>query len=153
MSLIRLQFSTGNDIVSRAIALFSRGWCSHVDAVLPDGALLGARLSGGVRVRPPGYVKFSRTLIIAVTVPDAQANTFYRWLQAQVGKPYDWRAIVAFVFSRNWREPDSWFCSELVARAFEVSGFFPAPLMVRSSKITPRDLLLLISPWRKVPNQ
>ncbi len=38
---------------------------------------------------------------------------------AQVGKPYDYTAIAGFLARRDWREDDSWFCSELQAAAFE----------------------------------
>ena len=61
--MISLQFSALNDIASEAIKLFERSWCSHVDAILPDGTLLGARadiygnVPAGVQIRPPGYAR------------------------------------------------------------------------------------------------
>ena len=45
-----------------------------------------------------------------------------RWLLDQLGKPYDWSAIWSWFGSRDWQEEDSWFCSELVARAAEAGN-------------------------------
>ena len=44
MGAITLQFVTCSDPGSWAIRTFQRGWCSHVDSVMDDGRLLGARL-------------------------------------------------------------------------------------------------------------
>jgi hypothetical protein len=53
MGAITLQFVTSRDPESWAIRTFQRGWCSHVDSVMDDGRLLGARSDGGVLIRPP----------------------------------------------------------------------------------------------------
>lgn len=76
-----------------------------------------------------------------------QETMWLHWLREQVGKPYDKLGIVAFAFDRDWRSPESWFCSELQARALEVCGWFPKPLAAHASTITPRDLFLVLSPW------
>jgi uncharacterized protein YycO len=60
----------------------------------------------------------------------------------QAGKPYDFYAIGGIAFDRNWRDSHRWFCSELIAAAFEAAG---SPLLNPSAnvwRITPRDLLL-----------
>ena len=150
--MITLQFAAMSDPGSEAIKLFSRGWPSHVDTVLRDG-LLGARsdaLAGvppGVQIRPPGYEAFERTLTVKLpSTPQIEA-AFRAFLDAQIGKPYDKLAIAAFAVERDWREPGAWFCSELVAAALEASGWFPALLANPANEITPRDLLLAVSPW------
>lgn len=64
-------------------------------------------------------------------------------VRSQIGKPYDWTGFGGFVFrSRNWQEDDSWFCSELVAWAFEQGG---SPLFTPgiSWRITPQHLYQL----------
>src|SRR6266566_1874008 len=65
--VIELQFVGGRGLLSRMIAWFSHGWYVHVDSILPDGRLLGARFDGGVLIRPEGYKKFFR--ILKVTLP------------------------------------------------------------------------------------
>jgi hypothetical protein len=145
--MITLQFIDDPNPASLAIKLFERGWAAHVDAVLPDGTLLGARLDGGVAIRPPNYIAMTRRRVVALNTTQAQDDGFYAFLRAQLGKPYDIEAIAAFAVERDWRQPDSWFCSELQARALELCGFFRRALANSANEITPRDLLLVLSPW------
>jgi len=148
--MIRLQFVREADIASDVIAWFSQGNLSHVDAVLPGGALLGARSDrvggapSGVQIRTPGYAKFA--LVVPFTVPATpdQEETFLKFLLSQVGKPYDHQAIWGFAVGRNWREEDSWICSELQAAALEHAGVCPC-LYLAANKITPVALALAVS--------
>jgi hypothetical protein len=139
---IQLQFVCEAALSSRAIAWFSAGHLSHVDAVLDDGNLLGARddrvggKPSGVQIRPQGYIKFSRRVVMTVPTSPLQSKSFYTFLISQIGKPYDKEAIWAFMFNRNWRADDSWICSELVTAAGEKSGILPA-LYLAANKITP----------------
>lgn len=151
--MITLQFVAGEGIGSKAIEIFERGWCSHVDAVLADGTLLGARSDAvggkppGVQIRPPAYETWARVQRVDLWCTPAQQTDWLNFLEAQIGKPYDSTAIVAFAVQRDWREIDSWFCSELQAAALESCGWLPGPLANPSNEITPRDLLLIVSPW------
>src|SRR5579863_3025481 len=111
--MIVLQFASGTDLESEAIEYFSHGQWSHVDAVLPDGSLLGARLEGGVAIRSKTYLGASKTERVYLPATDAQTSAFYAFLMAQVGKPYDSEAIAAFITGRDWRDPKAWYCSEL----------------------------------------
>lgn len=136
---------------SALIEWFSHAQYSHVGALLPDGSELGARanrigrIPPGVRVRPPNYEPFTRTLVVTLPSTDDQREAFWRFLNSQGGKPYDYGAILGFASDRNWRNPDSWFCSELQTRALEVCGWFTYDLALTDYKITPGDLLLAVS--------
>lgn len=159
--MIRLRFVTGNDLISEAIRAWQKdGWATHVEAVLPDGSLLGAH-EDGVKIRPAGYDKATMTrelfveldgsgpgsvrrILRALTIASAQEEAFYAFLVGQVGKPYDNTAIAGLVLGRDWREDDSWICSELMAAALEVCSYFPK-LSSAVNHISPRDLLLLLS--------
>lgn len=58
--------------------------------------------------------------------------------RSQIGKPYDWPGVLGIGFRRNWQESDAWFCSELVAWAFGVSG---SPLFrTEHWRITPQTI-------------
>lgn len=46
-----------------------------------------------------------------LVIKDVEASR--QWLKEQVGKPYDWTAILGMVFDRNWKEDNAWFCSEM----------------------------------------
>jgi hypothetical protein len=140
--MIQVQFVRGASLSSAAIEVFSAGHLSHVDLVLPDGNLLGARSDAiggappGVQIRPPGYEKWLLRVVFSVPATDAQALAFWNFARAQVGKPYDKLAIFAFVINRNWRDDDAWFCSELCMRCFEVAGVVQQ-LFSTPNKITP----------------
>ena len=149
---IRLQFVCENALSSQVIAWFSAGHFSHVDAVLPgpNGNLLGARsdsvggVKPGVQVRPPNYARFARRIVMTVPATMIQTTMFYDFLKRQVGRPYDSEAIWAFAFNRDWRQNDSWICSELVCAAGEYARILPA-LYLAANKITPVSCALAYS--------
>jgi hypothetical protein len=165
--MIRLRFVTGNSWISNAIRAGERdGWCTHVEAAMPDGTLLGAHLDGGVQARPAGYDKTEMTRELFVDLDSAPAgteavlaavfraheeDTFRDFLRAQLGKPYDTEAVLGLGVGRNWRNADSWFCSELIAAALETCGYLPK-LSAADNHISPRDLLLVLSGRILIPN-
>jgi hypothetical protein len=149
---VQLQFVRGADLGAKLIEWFSHnGDWSHVDVVWPDGRLFGARsdqVGGarpGVQFRDPSYIGTNRTQRVSIPLMAAEEKKFYDWLLAQEGKPYDIEGILSFVSGRDWQEPDSWFCSEMACAALVECSYFPHPLAAPSNKITPPDLLLLIS--------
>lgn len=154
--MIGLQFVATPAFSSNLIKVFERGWCSHVDAILPDGSLLGARSDAvggkppGVQIRPANYEKWSTVQQLWFTTDVNEDHNWLAFLTSQIGKPYDKLAILAFAMNRDWRAHDHWFCSELQAAALEACRFFPNPLSDVVNRVTPRDLLLLTSPWRNL---
>ena len=62
--------------------------------------------------------------------------------RSQVGKPYDLTALFGLLARRDWQEPDSWFCSELVAWSFQQAG---APLFRPEAlyRVTPQHLWMI----------
>ena len=146
-----LQFVKGHGLSANLISWFGGGpRFSHVDVVMPDGQLLGSRwdkVGGkppGVQIRPASYVKGERLTRVKLPCTLVQQRAFYEFLEAQIGKPYDSIGILAFLFGRNWRETDSWFCSELGSAALEEAGIL-RPLAAMTNKITPSDLILVLS--------
>ena len=157
--LITLQFCAFRSFFGRIIDWGTEGEVGHVDAVF-QGSLLGAQqeagLGGaesGVQWRPATYVKecggyniFRVTLEASVD----QRTKFQAFLTQQLGKPYDTKGILGFVTGKDWRDPGSWFCSELQAAALEHAGLFPHPLHVWKNRVTPQELLLVTSALGKV---
>jgi hypothetical protein len=135
MSNIRLRFVTCHDPISEGIRLRENFWASHVEAVTPEGAgpqkYLGAHCDGGVQARDVGYdakiLQQELFVDLAETAP-GQADEFYAFLNRHVGEPYD------FVI-----------CSALQALALRQCQWFATPLVEPAHKISPRDLLLIIS--------
>ena len=145
--MITIRFVSHPGIFNWGTEKFQYGfWADHVDTVLPDGRLLGAHFAG-VQILPSNYDagKFSRELRVSLKTTEVQEMGFYSFLSNQVGKPYDFRALIAFAFNRDWQSPDSWICDELVAAAFAACGIFPQHLAIGFNRITLRDLLLLVS--------
>lgn len=133
--MVTLQFSSQDRIGSKAIQFFTWSEYSHVDIVLTDGKLFGAR-GDGVKIREP-WGCYDR---IIRKISDAPESIIDKAL-TQEGKPYDYTALLGFLARRDWTKDCSWFCSELVAWAFSEEGY---PLLNADNyyRITPRDLLL-----------
>ena len=151
--MIYLQFVAEHTVGSFAIRWFGGGAkraVSHVDAVMPDGDLLGARSDRagqkppGVEIRPSRYRRFYRRIIVSLPCSEQQQELFYSFLLKQIGKPYDHTAVMAFFVSRDWREDNCWICSELQAAALEFCGILPY-LYLTPNLITPTELALLTS--------
>jgi uncharacterized protein YycO len=141
-----IQLVTTSGLISWAIRRATFSQFSHVDYVLDAGTaheqLLGAHWGGGVQIRQPNYEKFTTRRRLAVDVTDETKRLLENFLFQQVGKPYDTGAIANLLIQRQWRAEDKWFCSELIARAFEQAG---APLLnphMEVWRISPRDLQL-----------
>lgn len=149
MNRIVVRFYAGTGFSSGAIEYFGAGGWSHVDSETPKG-LLGARsdrtggMPKGVWARPYDYEDAPRWVRMSLPCTQAQYLRWVNFLYDQVSKPYDKLAILGFIIDRNWRDEDSWFCSELAVRALEVAGILP-PLSLTPSKITPGALALAIS--------
>lgn len=79
---------------------------------------------------------------VVVDLPCADEEAAWAWACGQVGKPYDLTALVGWLSGRDWQEEDSWFCSELVAAAFEKSG---SPLFRDGTltRVTPQHLWMI----------
>ena len=137
--MIVLQFSREATLGSAIIRWNTRSPWSHVDIVQPDGRLLGARLEGGVQSRPAGYAHFTATEHYGIPLTDASTELFHALARQQIGKAYDWSAILGLAFYRNWHDPGRWFCSELVAWLAQ-SVQYPLVRVAHDDRITPRDL-------------
>jgi hypothetical protein len=144
--MITLRFVTCRDVISAAIRAYQYGfWASHVEAAI-GGRLIGAHLEGGVKARTPGYdaARMKREEFISIAADDAATTAFEAFLTAQIDKPYDIKAIAGMLVARDWRSPDKWFCSELVAGGFERAGVV-ATLPLTVTRVLPRDIRLIAS--------
>lgn len=150
MNAIVMQFAGSQSLTSRLIQWFGHGQFAHVDTVMPDGTLLGARndvMAGypaGVQIRGADYQKGYTTKKVTIPCTDAQQKAYYDFVLDQVGKPYDNTAIVAFAAGTNWNNRDAWFCSELNTAALQQCGWLKQ-LSAPPSKVDPDSLLLVLS--------
>lgn len=149
MSNIRLRFVTCHDPISQGIRLRENFWASHVEAVTPEGKYLGAHCDGGVQARPVDYdapiLQQELFVDLAETAP-GQGDEFYAFLNRHIGEPYDFESILGFLVPDiPAHQPQHVICSALQALALRQCRWFAAPLVEPAHKITPRDLLLIIS--------
>ena len=152
MPNIDIRFVAEDTIFSRVINWFTQAKFSHVGAMMINGQPyeVGARLfadgakAGGVQSRPANYAKFTRQQTLSFSVNGFQFDTFWAFIRAQMGKPYDKTAILGFLTERDWHDPKAWFCSELITAALEKAGIIrPVPADVW--KITPEMCYLICS--------
>ena len=149
---LELSLIGGYGLVSGTIERLSFGPLSHVDSRrASDGWLYGARsgrigtIPAGVEWRPPGYYgRVREHVVMTLQVPQAVHDGYWAFLEEQKGKPYNSRGILGMLLNRDWRAPDSWFCSELVGRAGEVSKLYPT-LFTPTDRVTPVEIALLWS--------
>ena len=152
---IRARFVRGLGPTSQIIAWAGGGdarrfGLSHVDICFPNGMLLGARSDAvggvppGVWCRPAGYEKVMGELVLELPTAAGQDGVFYDFLIHQIGKPYDKTAILGFIFGRDWREDDSWFCSELLMAGLEKAGVCER-LALPVNKISPTTAAVVCS--------
>ncbi len=150
---MKLRFVSHPGIFTWAARIAQRGyWCTHVEVVDYDGRLIGA-MGDGVWSRPADYDqgKFSREMLLTLKTTPEQDEIFFAFLRNQIGKPYDYLAIVSFFFpwSRGWQEDDSWFCSELVAAGLAECGLISKEhSALEFSRVTLLDLMFMVSPLR-----
>lgn len=138
---INLRFITQSGPVSFIIRKFLWSQYSHVEFVVPIG-YLGAR-EMGVKIRPFDYCKPKREVFAQVECNQEVSDKVIAFARSQIGKPYDFISILAgFPFRLDLGSKDGkrWFCSELVAQAFEAANY---PLVERRNKdrISPEDIL------------
>lgn len=162
--MITLRFVSHPGVFNWACRIAQYGfWPTHVEALMPDGTLLGA-MGDGVKARSRYYdvdgfsdaPNFTREMLIEVAATAEQEEAFHSFLRGQVGKPYDTWAIVSFYSKRSsgrdWQADDSWFCSELIGAALAGCGKFPQHMAVEFSRVTVRDVMLLVSTLTGVGN-
>ena len=162
---IVLQFSTSTALASELIRRLSHSPFSHIDIMLADGNLLGASDQGkhgkviqgnprGVAIRPPDYQEFGIRRRLVINTPVAQA--IVDSAMQEIGKPFDDSALREFLSDaivRDWRKPTKWFCSELIAHAFDEAGYWaPMRLNVPKNRISPADFLMLLTLDPRVAN-
>jgi hypothetical protein len=79
-----------------------------------------------------------------------KADAIIAFAMDQLGKPFDNTALRAFLSdarpeSRDWHNPDSWFCSELITCALESGGFWsPVPAQWPKNRISPPDIFMML---------
>lgn len=141
MGGISLLFSTSDHPMSAAIRLGTWSDWSHV-AIIDGDEVIEAVALAGVRRFPVVQAIARAKRAVVVELPCLDPRAVIAAAASQIGKPYDYSAILGLGLRRDWQEDDAWFCSELVAWAFQQAGLplFRAECLRR---VTPQHLWML----------
>ena len=139
---ITWQFVTTSDEVSALIRWKTDSEISHVNAVTPEGKLLGALLDGGLQEREPNYGNFTLQILVTVPVTDEQAARFWQCLRSRIGEHYNCLGIVGIALGNNLTGSGHEFCSQAQSDAIIFAPIFR--IAKDPSKIDPETLRLLL---------
>lgn len=105
------------------IKIFTFSKWNHVAICFNDDYVIDSTLLSGVRLKPLSEFKkfYHNYEEIPIELPDQAAAEDFAL--KQLGKKYDWTALLGIVFQRRvWEESDKWFCSELVEAILSAGG-------------------------------
>lgn len=133
-------YCKSNSIAGRLIRLFTFSKWNHV-AIEYNGQVIDSTARHGVSMSSLNdfIVRYDETYTEAIR--GVNEFTVWSFLKSQLGKGYDFRAIVALPFRKPWQDDTRWFCSELVAAALIRGG---KKLKINSGRVTPRDLWVML---------
>ena len=120
----------------------------HVEICLGDRKVIGARPNDGVKVRDISSFEEDRWCLTrpAVNLSDGDKDIIINFALSKVGKKYDWLGILGFAIDRDIDNPNRYFCSEFVSKAFSLkypliprkpSGLIPPELIYQSWRVVP----------------
>jgi hypothetical protein len=116
-------------------AKFIRWWTTsdfnHVAFCCGDDSVIEAVGGLGVVRRPIAIYARHKYLVLRSAEPmeEAQKEAMLAHAVSQLGKKYDFRGIVGFVWHRNLHNPQKWFCSELGRSICERGDLHPVAIV------------------------
>ena len=118
---IKIAQYKGKSFTSKVIKRVTKGEYSHTAIILEDGRIIEA-WQGCNKVRvisdlSEGHSPGTPVDIYNVSMNSAQKKRFTEFVEAQIGKKYDYKGLVGFYFNSGVQNEDKWFCSELFAAA------------------------------------
>lgn len=148
--MIRFQLVRGRSLSSHLIAWWGVGWngWSHVDCLLKDGFLIGARddwlrmpsgkqVPPGIQIRDPGYQSWERRTVFTLQADALVTQAWEAYVRAQVGLQYDQKDILDLVVGKKPVDHKMRICSAFATDSLQASGVWPKLLSHESLQITP----------------
>lgn len=119
--MLELIYTRSYSPLSYAIRALTAGRWSHCGVIVGDVVVDAIGLVGVRAIMLEDLIaKASSHMIVAVECPDP--DRAINFALRQVGKPYDWFALIALPLRRSWLRDDAWFCSELAEATLAVGG-------------------------------
>ena len=148
--MIYIALYRGKSLMSKAIMWLNWSDYSHASLITSAGTeieawagdgIRGILKGGSVREVQFGLQHTSGThvdVFQAIGLTERLADRIEARIRTQIGRPYDWAGVFRFVSRRAPVADGDWFCSELVAWAFEQEGW--ALLNKPPQKIYPGEI-------------
>lgn len=146
---MQILFCRSSSLGSRIVRAFTWSRWSH--CALVHEAMVVEAIWPKVRTSPVAALMLAYPDWALVDLPCRFPDLAWAAALSQMGKPYDWRALVGVLFHRDWAASGAWFCSELVAWAFAQGGspiFRPEAL----NRVTPQDLWMVAPSLTPTPS-
>lgn len=142
-NVVTVVFTRNHRIGSVALRWWMRSRFSHCALVdTTAGTVIEAVSADGVRERNLSELIRESSHYEFIQIPCTNPDQILAHAREQLGKSYDWRAVLGFWFRRSWQRTDAFICSELVAWAFDAGG---EPVVRRESyRVSPEALYLPI---------
>lgn len=118
MATISLLFSTTSNPFSGVIRAATWSRWSHVSIVDGDHVIEAVALHGVRRIPLTDAIGRAKRHAL-VELPCRNPHAVITAAITQLGKPYDYTAVLGIGLHRDWQEDDAWYCAELVAWAFD----------------------------------
>lgn len=136
---IMILFCNTSGVVAAGVRYMTRSKFCHV-ALEFNGKVIQANSIVGVHETTIDELKKEYSTIESYEINHDINEKAYAFAKTQLGKPYDYLAIIAFLVDRDWQSRDKWFCSELVAYALKQSGVELFNPKTKINQISPEDL-------------
>ena len=117
----RILLFRGRGLISALIRWQTRGAYSHAAILLPDGRILESWQGDGVRIKVLDDMRGVESYEVTGITPE-QWDAAIAFAESQVGRGYDYWAVVRFIARSRMPDNERWFCSELVFDALRHAG-------------------------------
>jgi uncharacterized protein YycO len=129
-------FMRTSDIWSPVIRMTTWSPWSHVATILSKDLAYESLFKTGV-IRNTVAKILERATKFEFVEYDTDNPKLMKFMEGQLGKPYDYTAVLGIAFHRDWQEDDSWFCSELHAAGHQYAG--NTLIDKKCNRVTPYD--------------
>lgn len=125
MSTITVVYARSHNIGGLLIRHADRwGRWSHCGIVSERNTVIEALAFKGVVETPVDdfFERYEAGRTAIVSIKCAEPEVGLLWAKAQIGKGYDYLAVLGSAIRESWQEPDRWMCSELVESTLAAAG-------------------------------
>ncbi len=126
MDNIKLLFYKPTNLFGKLICWQTRSQYCHVANLINGDTIIEAIEGKGVIKRNAENTDFEIADLYEISPAPSliQVHSIQNWLNEQIGKKYDWLAVLRFLSRRRFYNNRKFFCSELAFEAFMQAGIY-----------------------------